>query len=126
MLSLIIPTVSLAAGLVILIFVDSIKYEATYYTGAIVTSLSFLVLVACITAIIINQTTAPSQIAKYEELRASVENAHIHDMGIELILEVEAINQSIASNRYWNESIWGSIFIPDKLAELKPLEIRRN
>ena len=82
------------------------------------------ILVAVMTIIVStgNRLTFPGQLASIEQLRkdaARVSAASSEDV----IGQVTAINQTIASNRRYNSMWWSDILIPDGWDAIEPIEV---
>lgn len=92
----------------------------------IVTALpSFLLTIGITFSFIMNHATANSTIVQYNTIKETIEvsrQGNVSDVErATLTQKIMEVNQEIASNKYWNGTIF-DIMIPDKLAELEPLK----
>jgi hypothetical protein len=92
--------------------------------GVILIFFGVVGLVAIATYLPLIHSSIKSEILKFEETEATYEWAREQDADMEITaiqLNVPEYNRWLANRQYWNGTIIG-IFIPDRVAELKPIE----
>lgn len=74
--------------------------------------------------LISNHLTATSDIARIESLRETVSRVS-PESSEDVYGQVADVNKGLASARAYNKAWWSDWFIPDSLADVKPIDIGR-
>jgi hypothetical protein len=125
MLFLGLTVVIVVASLLGALLLDSWDYELTQFLSGVMSIISGCVLVVALCVLVGNHVSAQAEVEKYNSLKDTIENSRTYGSEVErasIVSEIADYNAKIASDRYWNNSIWFGAFIPEKLAELEPLE----
>ncbi|MEQ6355114.1 hypothetical protein ABNX05_10845 [Lysinibacillus sp. M3] len=122
---IVLGSILLLFGLGLLVWFKLNDNEFIAITGVIISAFSGIACLVAVSVLFISHLMADSNINNYNELKRTIDVVRSNEVSeleratiTEKIIE---INQEIASNNYWNETVF-DIFIPDKLTKLEPLK----